>query len=177
MEVAQKIRELKAELPAEVCLVAVSKTKPDELIMEAYEGGHRDFGENKVQDLAAKAERLPGDIRWHMIGHLQTNKVKYIAPFVHLVHGVDSLKLLTAINKEALTALLNSGDFPIHSPQTRVRLGDRGSGLKHQHVSIVRDLGGRGGWVADRKMLHPWQGIKLRQRLRRQIRRRAGKAR
>ena len=102
MEVAQKIRELKAELPAEVCLVAVSKTKPDELIMEAYEGGHRDFGENKVQDLAGKAERLPKNIRWHMIGHLQTNKIKYIAPFVHLIHGVDSLKLLFAINKEAL---------------------------------------------------------------------------
>jgi len=102
MEVTRKIRELKAELPADVCLVAVSKTKPDELIMDAYEGGHRDFGENKVQDLAAKAERLPGDIRWHMIGHLQTNKVKYIAPFVHMIHGVDSLKLLKAINKEAL---------------------------------------------------------------------------
>lgn len=82
-------------------LVAVSKTKPDEEIMEAYRAGHRDFGENKVQDLVAKKERLPGDIRWHMIGHLQSNKVKYLAPFVHLLHGVDSLKLLDVINREA----------------------------------------------------------------------------
>ncbi len=67
-------------MPGNVTLVAVSKTKPDEMIMEAYEAGHRDFGENKVQDLVAKMERLPADIRWHMIGHLQTNKVKYLAP-------------------------------------------------------------------------------------------------
>ena len=82
-------------------LVAVSKTKPDEEIMEAYHAGQRDFGENKVQDLVAKKERLPGDIRWHMIGHLQTNKVKYLASFVHMLHGVDSLKLLDVINREA----------------------------------------------------------------------------
>ena len=82
-------------------LVAVSKTKPDEEIMEAYLAGQRDFGENKVQDLVAKKERLPGDIRWHMIGHLQTNKVKYLASFVYMLHGVDSLKLLDVINREA----------------------------------------------------------------------------
>ncbi len=82
-------------------LVAVSKTKPVELIMELYEMGHRDFGENRVQELTDKQEKLPGDIRWHMIGHLQTNKVKYIAPFVHLIHSVDSFKVLKEINKQA----------------------------------------------------------------------------
>ncbi len=82
-------------------LVAVSKTKPVSAIQEAYDGGHLDFGENKVQELVEKYEALPKDIRWHMIGHLQRNKVKYIASFVHLIHGVDSLKLITQINKEA----------------------------------------------------------------------------
>jgi PLP dependent protein len=82
-------------------LVAVSKTKPFELILEAYKAGQRDFGENKVQELSEKSGQLPGDIRWHMIGHLQTNKVKYIAPFIHLIHSVDSLKLLEEINKQA----------------------------------------------------------------------------
>ncbi len=82
-------------------LVAVSKTKPNEAILELYEQGQRDFGENKAQELTPKYEALPGDIRWHMIGHLQTNKVKYIAPFVHLIHSVDSQKVLKEINKEA----------------------------------------------------------------------------
>jgi PLP dependent protein len=82
-------------------LVAVSKTKPKELLMEAYEAGVRDFGENKVQEMSDKHEQLPSDIRWHMIGHLQRNKVKYLAPFVHLIHSVDSLKLLKEIDKEA----------------------------------------------------------------------------
>jgi pyridoxal phosphate enzyme (YggS family) len=82
-------------------LVAVSKTKPSELILEAYKAGQRDFGENKVQELSEKSRQLPGDIRWHMIGHLQTNKVKYIAPFIHLIHSVDGLKLLGEINKQA----------------------------------------------------------------------------
>jgi pyridoxal phosphate enzyme (YggS family) len=101
MGVAENLQGLKKTVPAHVTLVAVSKTKPDEAIMEAYQAGHRDFGENKVQDLAAKQERLPADIRWHMIGHLQSNKVKYLAPFVHMLHGVDSLKLLGVINREA----------------------------------------------------------------------------
>ena len=82
-------------------LVAVSKTKPESLIMEAYTAGQRIFGENKVQEMVSKAENLPKDIDWHLIGHLQTNKVKYIAPFVGLIHSVDSLKLLKEINKEA----------------------------------------------------------------------------
>ena len=101
MGIAENLNTIKENIPALVTLVAVSKTKPDEAIMEAYQAGHRDFGENKVQDLVAKQERLPEDIRWHMIGHLQSNKVKYLAPFVHMLHGVDSLKLLGIINKEA----------------------------------------------------------------------------
>ena len=102
MGIVENLQHLLEQIPGHVSLVAVSKTKSDELIMEAYQAGHRDFGENKVQDLAAKHERLPGDIRWHMIGHLQSNKVKYLAPFVHMIHGVDSLKLLSVINREAL---------------------------------------------------------------------------
>lgn len=82
-------------------LVAVSKTKPVEQIMQLYEKGHRDFGENRVQELTPKQEKLPEDIRWHMIGHMQTNKVKYIVPFVHLIHSVDSFKVLKEINKRA----------------------------------------------------------------------------
>ena len=101
MSIAENIAHLKREIPQHVTLVAVSKTKPEAAIMEAYEAGHRDFGENKVQDLAAKAENLPKDIRWHFIGHVQTNKIKYMAPFVHLVHGVDRVKVLKELNKEA----------------------------------------------------------------------------
>ena len=82
-------------------LVAVSKTKPDVDLMEAYDAGQRDFGENRVQELAGKAERLPKDIRWHMIGHVQTNKIKDFLPFVHLVHGVDRVKVLDVMQKEA----------------------------------------------------------------------------
>jgi pyridoxal phosphate enzyme (YggS family) len=101
MGIAENLRAVRFRLPSNAVLVAVSKTMPDEAIMEAYRAGQRDFGENKVQDLAAKQERLPADIRWHMIGHLQTNKVKYLAPFVHLLHGVDSMKLLGVIDREA----------------------------------------------------------------------------
>ena len=100
MSVSATIENFRKELPINVTLVAVSKTKPISLIQEAYETGQRDFGENKVQELVDKQEALPNDIRWHMIGHLQRNKVKYIAPFVHLIHGVDSLRLLKEINKQ-----------------------------------------------------------------------------
>jgi pyridoxal phosphate enzyme (YggS family) len=93
-------REIKEELGNKVTLVAVSKTKPVEDIKELYDMGHRDFGENYVQELVDKQGQLPGDIRWHFIGHLQSNKVKYIAPFVNLIHGVDSLKLLREIDKQ-----------------------------------------------------------------------------
>jgi pyridoxal phosphate enzyme (YggS family) len=83
-------------------LVAVSKTKPVEAIQELYKLGHRDFGENYVQELVDKQAQLPQDIRWHFIGHLQSNKVKYIAPFVHLIHGIDSFKLLKEVDKQAI---------------------------------------------------------------------------
>lgn len=101
MSVAENIKKIQGELGNAVTLVAVSKTKPAELILEAYNAGQRDFGENYIQELTGKYELLPKDIRWHMIGHVQSNKVKYIAPFVHLIHGVDSLKLLKEINKQA----------------------------------------------------------------------------
>lgn len=102
MTITESIKQISASLPEGTKLIAVSKTHPAAAIEEAYAAGIRDFGENKVQELAAKAEALPKDIRWHMIGHLQTNKVKYIAPFVHLIHSVDSLHLLQTINKEAV---------------------------------------------------------------------------
>ena len=103
-EIAENIKALRKELPEKVKLVAVSKTKPVEDIMEAYNAGHRVFGENRVQELLGKYEHLPRDVQWHMIGHLQRNKVKYIAGFIHLIESVDSEKLLRAINKEALKA-------------------------------------------------------------------------
>ncbi len=100
MNIGNNISEIKNSIPAGVKLVAVSKTKPNEDIMAAYNLGHKIFGENKVQDLVRKYEELPKDIEWHFIGHPQSNKVKFIAPFIHLIHGVDSLKLLKVINKE-----------------------------------------------------------------------------
>jgi pyridoxal phosphate enzyme (YggS family) len=99
--IAEKLQKLQAELPKTVRLIAVSKTKPSAAILEAYEAGQRDFGENKVQELVEKHAELPKDIRWHLIGHLQSNKVKYAAEFVHLIHAVDSLKLLIEIDKQA----------------------------------------------------------------------------
>ncbi len=101
MSIAQHLQQIKEALPEHVTLVAVSKTKPTTTIMEAYEAGQRVFGENKVQEMARKWETMPKDIQWHMIGHVQRNKVKYMAPFVSLIHGVDSLKLLREINKQA----------------------------------------------------------------------------
>ncbi|MFO7873725.1 MAG: YggS family pyridoxal phosphate-dependent enzyme [Bacteroidales bacterium] len=96
----EKLKTLFEELPDGVKLIAVSKTKPAEEIMELYNAGHRIFGESKAQELIAKQEVLPKDIEWHMVGHLQTNKVKYLVPFVTLIHSVDSLKLLKEINKQ-----------------------------------------------------------------------------
>jgi len=101
MEIKANLAHIKKTLPSEVTLVAVSKTKPIAVVMEAYEAGHRVFGENKVQEMTQKWEAMPKDIEWHMIGHLQRNKVKYMAEYVSLVHGVDSLKLLIEINKQA----------------------------------------------------------------------------
>jgi len=102
MSIKENILKLKSTLPSDITLIAVSKTKPNGDVLEAYNTGHRDFGENYVQELVDKREALPKDIRWHFIGHLQSNKVKYIAPFVYLIHGVDSFSLLKEINKQAL---------------------------------------------------------------------------
>ncbi len=102
MSITQNLNHIKSTLPEHVPLVAVSKTKPVADLMEAYNAGQRIFGENKIQEMVDKWEKMPKDIEWHMIGHVQSNKVKYMAPFVSLVHGVDSLKLLEEINKQAL---------------------------------------------------------------------------
>ena len=101
MEIGKNITSLLEKIPPTVELVAVSKTKSNEEILEAYNAGQRKFGENKIQDMTRKYEILPKDIQWHMIGHVQSNKVKYMAPYVSLIHGVDSLKLLKEINKQA----------------------------------------------------------------------------
>ncbi len=102
MTIAKNLHHIKSNLPEEVTLVAVSKTKPVSDITEAYEAGHRLFGENRIQEMVAKHEEMPKDIEWHMIGHIQRNKVKYMASFVSLIHAVDSLRLLKEINKQAL---------------------------------------------------------------------------
>ena len=102
MSIQDNLLQIKQSLPASVTLVAVSKTKPMADLMQAYEAGQRIFGENKIQEMVEKYEQMPKDIAWHMIGHVQSNKVKFMAPFVALIHGVDSLKLLEEINKQAL---------------------------------------------------------------------------
>ena len=101
MSITQNLTEIKSQLPPHVTLVAVSKTKPVANLMEAYTVGQRIFGENKIQEMTDKWEQMPKDIEWHMIGHVQTNKVKFMAEYVSLIHGVDSLKLLQEINKQA----------------------------------------------------------------------------
>ncbi|APU67132.1 YggS family pyridoxal phosphate-dependent enzyme [Christiangramia flava] len=101
MTISENIKKYRSELPEGVKLVAISKTKPNEDLMEAYEAGQRIFGENKIQEMTDKWEQLPKDIEWHMVGHVQRNKVKYMAPYVSLIHAVDSLKLLKEINKRA----------------------------------------------------------------------------
>ena len=104
MSIQQNIEEIRKHIPAHVKLVCVSKFHPNETLLEAYQCGERVFGESKVQELCGKQESLPTDISWHFIGHLQSNKIKYIVPFVELIHGVDSYKLLEEINKQALKA-------------------------------------------------------------------------
>lgn len=155
--IAEKLHQILEDIPSQVTLVAVSKTKPNSAIMAAYESGQRDFGENKVQDLATKAEELPNDIHWHMIGHLQSNKVKYIAPFVHLIHAVDSFKLLKEINKRAqqnervINCLLQ-----IHIAQEQTKFGFSESEVKSilseasqlEHVCI-RGLMGMATYTTD----------------------------
>jgi pyridoxal phosphate enzyme (YggS family) len=101
MDIAERLCQLKSELPENVRLLAVSKFHSEAIIMEAYRAGQRVFGENRVQELLPKYEHLPKDIEWHFIGHLQANKVKYIVPFIHTIQSVDSLKIAETVNKEA----------------------------------------------------------------------------
>lgn len=101
MTIESNLQKVKLSIPSHVKLVAISKTHPVDIVMEAYNSGQRVFGENKVQEMVSKYESMPKDIEWHLVGHLQSNKVKYIAPFVSLIHSVDSLKLLNEVNKEA----------------------------------------------------------------------------
>jgi pyridoxal phosphate enzyme (YggS family) len=101
MSIKENLLQIQSTIPGNVTLVAVSKTKPVSDLMEAYNAGQRVFGENKIQEMTEKWEQMPKDIQWHMIGHIQTNKVKYMAEYVSLIHGVDSLKLLQEINKQA----------------------------------------------------------------------------
>lgn len=102
--IAERIKAISATLPEGVTLIAVSKYHPTEAIETAYGAGQRDFGESKAQDLTVKHKALPSDIRWHFIGHLQSNKIKYIAPFIHLIHSIDSLRLLQEVNKQGIKA-------------------------------------------------------------------------
>jgi len=101
MTIPENLNYIKSRIPANVKLIAISKTHPAETVMIAYNAGQRIFGENKVQEMLSKCEQMPKEIEWHLVGHLQTNKVKFIAPFVKLIHSVDSLKLLAVINNEA----------------------------------------------------------------------------
>lgn len=149
---ADRLIDLRTKIPADVQLIAVSKTKPVLLIQEVYQAGQRAFGENKVQEMTDKYEQLPKDIQWHLIGHLQTNKVKYIAPFVHLIHAVDSLKLLQEIDKQAaknnriIPCLLQ---FHIASEETKFGLDfseaeeilQSREFIEMQHVQIVGLMG------------------------------------
>jgi pyridoxal phosphate enzyme (YggS family) len=102
MSIQDNLLKIKSQLPENVTLVAVSKTKPVEDLMEAYHAGQRIFGENKIQEMTEKWQQMPKDIEWHMIGHVQSNKVKYMVPYVKLIHGVDSLKLLKEVNRQAI---------------------------------------------------------------------------
>lgn len=102
MSVKENLEQFKAILPDNVKLIAISKTKPVEILLEAYHSGHKVLGENKVQELVDKQPQLPEDIQWHFVGHLQRNKVKYLAPFVYMIHSVDSLRLLKEVNKHAV---------------------------------------------------------------------------
>lgn len=147
--IQENIKKIQSTLPTNVLLLAVSKTKPSSDIMQAYECGCRDFGENKVQEMTSKYEQLPKDIRWHLIGHLQTNKVKYIAPYVALIHSVDSLNLLQTINKEAqkcnrvIPCLLQ---FHIATEETKfgLLLDEAETILQSQEFSALKNIEIRG---------------------------------
>ncbi len=142
-KIKENLKKFKSEINSVNCrLVAISKTKPTSMIMEAYESGQIDFGENKVQELASKYEELPKNIQWHMVGHLQRNKVKYIAPFVHLIHSVDSLKLLRAINKEgAKNSRKISCLLQVHIAQETTKFGfDENEILEIAELEEIRNM-------------------------------------
>ncbi|MUP46984.1 YggS family pyridoxal phosphate-dependent enzyme [Gramella sp. BOM4] len=152
MNISENIKKYRSELPENVKLVAISKTKPNEDLLEAYRAGQRIFGENKIQEMTDKWEQLPEDIEWHMVGHVQRNKVKYMAPFVSLIHAVDSLKLLKEINKRArqnersIRCLLQikiaeeDSKFGISAEEAREIL-DSEAYAKMEHVKIVGLMG------------------------------------
>jgi pyridoxal phosphate enzyme (YggS family) len=135
--IAENIVHLKDSIPQGVQLIAVSKTKPAELIVEAYNAGQRAFGENYVQEIIEKQPLLPADIEWHFIGHLQSNKVKYIAPFVHWIHGVDSFKLLKEISKQAIkhNRTINCL-LQVHIAQEESKFGFDSAALLHECESF-----------------------------------------
>jgi hypothetical protein len=145
MSIQENIRKLRAEIPGHVAIIAVSKRKPVEDIMQVYEAGHRIFGENRVQELIEKQALLPGDIDWHMIGHLQTNKVKYIAGFVDMIHSVDSLKLALAIDREAdKTGRVIPVLLQVHIADEESKFGftedELNSLLDSQELSVLRNI-------------------------------------
>jgi pyridoxal phosphate enzyme (YggS family) len=135
MSIAANIGKIKQELSQNIKLIAVSKTKPVQTIMEAYQAGQKVFGENKVQELVSKYNEMPKDIEWHLIGHLQTNKVKYIIPFVYLIHSVDSENLLAEINKQA--AKINKVQKVLL--QISIDNEDTKFGLEQQELLIILD--------------------------------------
>lgn len=137
MGIQEQLKSLRAELPRQVRLVAVSKTKPNADLERAYEAGQRIFGENKIQEMTQKWETLPKDIQWHMIGHVQTNKVKYMAPYVSLIHGVDRYKLLKEINKQgAKNNRIINCLLQMHIAQEETKFGFNQRELKE----VVNDL-------------------------------------
>ncbi|MFY0591227.1 YggS family pyridoxal phosphate-dependent enzyme [Roseivirga sp.] len=146
MAIAENIKSFQESLAlTNTKLIAVSKTKPNEDLLQAYEAGQRHFGENKVQELTHKSETLPKDIKWHMIGHLQRNKVKYIAPFIHLIHAVDSPRLLKEINKQALKndRVINCL-LQVHIAQEETKFGfderELNEFLKGQEISTLENI-------------------------------------
>jgi hypothetical protein len=142
MSIADNINQLIKEIPPEVKIIAISKTHSPEIILEAYHAGLRLFGENRVQELTAKVDLLPGDIQWHMVGHLQTNKVKFIAPFVSLIHSIDSLKLLVQVDHEALkNNRIQNCLLQIHIAREEMKFGLSVEELKQLlHSKMFRDL-------------------------------------
>ncbi len=172
MDVQSNIKEFQNYLQSSGCrLVAVSKTKPTELIMEAYDAGQRIFGENKVQELTEKSEVLPKDIEWHMIGHLQRNKVKYIAPFVSLIHSVDSLRLLKEVEKQAQKAdRIIECLLQVHIAEEETKFGLSFGELKElvahpdvqamKHIKIVGLMGMASNTTDQEKVRKEFKGLK-----------------